>query len=62
MHSYDPSHIECGADQRPGFQDGCKKMAQGMTALEGDQTFGKAGETGVQQGLPSVFMTPSGPL
>lgn len=60
MYRYDPGHIECGAEPRPGFQDGCNKMAQGINAAKGDQTFGKAGDTGVQQGLPYISMTPSG--
>ncbi len=60
MYRYDRGHVECGAEQRPGFQDGCYEMSQGINAAVGDRTFGKAGDTGVQQGLPSIFMTPSG--
>ena len=59
MQSYDPSHIQCGAFAHPPFQDGCSRMAAGITASDEDRIFGKGGEPGVQESLPANFMTPS---
>ena len=57
MQSYDPRHVRCGAFANPPFQDGCSRMAAGMTASDGDRVFGKLGEPGVQESLPANFMT-----
>ena len=58
MHSYNPSNIRCGDVRRPGFPDGCSSMTNLMTASQGDLVFGKAGQPGVQEHLPTNFITP----